>query len=394
MGTARSTAWLAIVAASACGGDGTGVSGPPSAPVVESAALSVETGDVVVLTPAGESWIDPEVLRVGSEHMITWQTPQGEVWVAAVDPRSGLVVDGSSRLLGDGAAPLTRTFNGPELGLDEEGWAVYYTKLVDGFQQVVRVERDGASEVLTVGSEHFSPLPTVRPDADSTRLVLLRRPPEWGTLEWVDTTDAGREHELVHLDERTDGDARWAVGTATMATNAHPGRPGQVSLLDTDTGEVAAVTDDDHRYTVPYAWAAPEAGGDLMALAVVDGTELAVWSDEGSAGWSRIVTLSSPDPSHPYLGSPEPFVAGGRSWISFTAADAPTARPDVTSQQVWLVPIDSPMGQARRCDDGAVGPETRVDPEVLVGTDQAFVYYYTARREGFTAARCATGIRA
>jgi hypothetical protein len=36
-------------------------------------ALAVEEGDVALLTPAGESWIDPEVLRTEEDSLITWR---------------------------------------------------------------------------------------------------------------------------------------------------------------------------------------------------------------------------------------------------------------------------------------------------------------------------------
>jgi hypothetical protein len=222
---------------------------------------------------------------------------------------------------------------------------------------------------------------------------MLRRPPEWGTALWVDTADPGAEHELVHLAARTDGDARWAVGTATFVTNAHPDQPGQPSLVDTDTGAVVRVTDEPGAKTTPYAWEAPEADDRLLVLAVVNGIELVVWGEHGTGSWRRRVTLSSPDPTHPYLGSPEPFVAGGRSYVSLSAADAPGTVPGITSQQVWIVGIDPEAPFERRCDDGEAGPVTRADPELLVGADQAFVYYNVFGSDGVDAYRCATGIR-
>jgi hypothetical protein len=358
-----------------------------------TSALAVEPGDVAPLNPPGESWFDPEVLRSDGESLIAWQDAAGGVWVAEIDPRTGLVVAGSPSRLADGAAPLLRTFNGPEFGVDAAGWAVYYTRLVGGSQQVVRVRPDLSLDVLTAGDEHFSPLATIRAGADSTHLVLLRRPPEWGTLLWADAADTSVEHELLHLAERTDGDARWAVGTATLVTNAHPDHPGQLTLVDTDVPAVVRVTDEAGLKTTPYAWAAPEAGGRLLVLAVVDHAELVVWGEDETGAWQRLMSLPSPSPSHPYLGSPEPFVAGGRSYVSLSAADAPDTVPGSTSQEVWIVGIDPAEPFARRCDDSAAGAVTRADPEILLGAEQAFVYYNVYGAGGADVARCATGIR-
>jgi hypothetical protein len=49
-------------------------------------------------------------------------------------------------------------------------------------------------------------------------------------------------------------------------------------------------------------------------------------------------------------------------------------------------------GAAANSDDGAVGPSTRVDPEVLRGRSEASLYYYTLAGTSAVAHRCATGI--
>ncbi len=54
--------------------------------------------------------------------------------------------------------------------------------------------------------------------------------------------------------------------------------------------------------------------------------------------------------------------------------------------------MDPAVPVGRRCDDGAPGPETRVDPEILLGRDQAFAYYYTLSSSGAIVYGCATGI--
>ncbi|MGH9112488.1 MAG: hypothetical protein ACRDZN_09380 [Acidimicrobiales bacterium] len=383
-------ALLGLVAACS-GGSGQPTTTPAATDVTE--ALAVEEGDAARLTPAGESWIDPEVLRSGAVSLMTWQDSAGGVWVAEVDPDTGLLVEGSASQVGDGAAPLRRTFNGPEFGVDETGWAVYYTRLVDGREQVARVEPDGTPEILTSGEAHFSSQATTQRSSSSTRLVMLRRPPEWGTALWIDVAEPGSEHELAHFDERTDGDARWAVGTNTFVTNAHPDRPGQLSLVDTDTGAVVAVSDDPGTKTTPYAWEAPEGDGGLFVLAIVDGTELVVWGEDANGHWRQRATMSSPDGAHPYLGSPEPFVAGGRSYVSLAAADTPIGSPARGSQQVWIVGIDPEAPFARRCDDGSPEPVFRGDPEVLLGADQAFVYYNVFGPDGVDVYRCATAIK-
>ncbi len=82
------------------------------------------------------------------------------------------------------------------------------------------------------------------------------------------------------------------------------------------------VSDGEGTFGNPYGWRAPEAGGDLYALATVDDVRLAVWG-HSAAGWRLVRTLTSPEAAFPYLGSPEPFVANGRSYVSLVVANAP-----------------------------------------------------------------------
>ncbi len=349
-------------------------------------------GDVTRLTPDGESWLDPELLRIKDEAWIGWQDPRGGIWIADVDLLDGTVA-GRPRQVGASAAPLARTYNGPEFGLDINGLALYYTQLVGGIEQVARTDLSGTTAVLTKGDAHFSPLPTRNAGDASTRLLMLRRPPDWGTLVWVDAIDTTTQHDLSHLAEREHGDARWAEGTAVFVTNAHPDHPGQISLVDTRRDSVSVITDTIEARTSPYAWRAPEsADGEFLVLAVIGDKRLQIWAPDAERGWRSYVTLESPSIEHPYIGSPEPFVAGGRSYVSLTVRDTIELRPGVTDAQVWIVGIDPNSQFRQRCDDAAVGPTMRADPETLAGATQVFVYYYVVKQTSSEAWRCASGI--
>jgi hypothetical protein len=383
-------AWILV--ASACG------SAPP---ITGSTVESAIDGDVrpttTLLTPAGQSWWDPEVLRTDTGALLTWQNERAEIWLAELDRSSGLVVPGSERRLGERAAPLLETYNGPEFGLDSSGWSVFFTRVEPGGSlQAVRARLHGGelvSDVVTRGDSHFSPLASKDSASASTRLVLLRRPADWGTVAWLDLGSPLEVHDLFHIARRSDADIRWVDGGFQLVTNGHPALPGEVAALDTGGGAAEQVSAGEGAFGSPYGWWAPETGGALHVVAITDDQRLTVWR-RGAAGWSRAAVLTSPESALPYVGSPEPFVMGGRSYLSLVVADEADPRPGASEQHVWVIGIDPEAPLALRCDDGRPGPVTRVDPEVWVGTERVFVYYYEVATTGARAYACALELAA
>lgn len=393
---------LALLLA-ACGGDamppavdGAGV--PDDAPDVDARTDSgIPAGTTVELTPSGEAWYDPELLQVPGESLIGWQDGAANVWVARLDLDTGLVEPGSERLLGGDSAPLIRTFNGPEFGLDASGWAAYYTQVgQDGIGQVARVRLAGNDvnlDVLTSGDEHFTAMASKDETAATTRLMMLRRPPDWGTALWMDLAPPATQHDLFPIVERPDADLRWIDGMPSLVVTNHPDLPGEISILDTTTSTLAQVSGGEGTPTSAYGWSAPEAGGALRVVAIVDSTRLVVWEEQTNGPrWSVVADLESPEAGFAYFGSPEPVVVEGHSYITFTVRDTADTIPGGSTQHVWIIGLDPDAPFALRCDDGQNGALTRVDPEAIRGRDQVFVYYYTLGMSSSRAYACATGI--
>lgn len=335
----------------------------------------------VRLSPPDETWIDPEVLLAADDQpLLAWQEPGGAVRVAELDPASGGIVDGSSRLVATDAANLRSTFNGPEFGLDANGWSITYTSVgVDGNEVAVARPIPGSPgfdvEPIAAEAPRFSPLASQVPDGPTTRLIALAEGPStgWGDALYLDLAEPATTHDVMSLDRRTDGDLRWVSGTYLLATNNHRDHPGALALVDTETHATEAVSELGTNPTFPYGWVAPETPSGVAVLGVVDETRIVAWA-EGADGWEEWHTLTSPEPDRPYFGSPEPFVVDGRSFVSFAVAPTREQVVGETDQQVWLASLDG--ATSVRCDDGRDAPTTRVDPEVLVIGERVFVYYY------------------
>lgn len=349
----------------------------------------------LVVTPAGESWFDPEVLAVDGQAWMTWQDGSGGVWLAELSLVDGSIRPGTTVQVASDGASMRDTFNGPELGLDAGGVSVWYTAATPDGQQVAKAEigSDGPTSVeLMTGVGYVGPLPSRRPDAAVTRLVALRRPPGFGTAVWFDETAPEAEAvELVAIEERGGGDARWVAGTGLVTVAGALGSGAAVELVDTDSGEVVEIgARVDGGAENPYGWVDP-ATGRVWVLAVVGGAELVVWEVDDAGMPHERTRLASPDSSHPHLGSPEPFLVDGRPWVSLTVTDEIQTVPGRTDQQVWLVPLDG--GAPVRCDDGAPAVTTRVDPEVIVTAEQVLVYYYAWDGSRSQVQRCRVDLR-
>ncbi len=377
--------------------------------VTDDAGMSSSTEDRVFSTldeatrhaqmnPPGTSYIDPETLQ--NQALVTFRTGNGDVWVGDLDPATGLFAsgDGRDRLI-DTASETGTGINGPEFGLDSDGWAVFYSKTLEDEVQIWRASEQAGeviAEPLTVGGRHQTALPTQNSSRASARVVnILGSWETGGDIAWFDE----QSPDIQHVFATADG----------AGTNRNPGRwtddghtlvmvddvTGQLFLLDTDTGVVQSITDDAGFKTAPHAWAAPEYGGQRVVTAVLDDTQIGVYLDLGDPYWQRIATLSIPvESANGVFSSPEPFVAAGKSYLVVNIKDVSTGQGDFTDGEIWVLDLepDAHGRYAQRCDDGST-PLRRSDPEVFVGSSDVFVYYSAQAVQGETQMwQCRTGI--
>lgn len=371
-----------------------------TAPTTKREPVGSSPADHVVrISPPGENTIDPEILQALGK--IAFQQ-QDTIWVGDLDPESGTFNSktGKDFFMDSGAARLGETFNGPEFGLDSQGWAVYYAKEDNGNIQIWRSVWEGTSakaKPVTSGERHQTQLVSKNPKAKTTRLLVIRGSWRSGKGVWFDEESPSQEHEFDVVETGV-ASARWVDDTFRFVFSQRGGdRRGQIVLVDTETGQRKTITNDEGDKTDPYGWKAPDYGNQMLVLAVVDDKAVAVYRQRGGRFWDRMATLSIPPESHnAIVGSAEPFVVGRKSYISLSIKSEKARIGQFSDGEIWIFGIDDEPGKrfTLRCDGGE-RPVARFDPEVYVGEEEAFVYYNVLTSEGvFEVERCRTGISA
>jgi pimeloyl-ACP methyl ester carboxylesterase len=334
-------------------------------------------------------YYDPEFYS--DLNLITYADANMDAWLGSLDPQTGGFVSLSGRdlLIDEDLTPLRISFNAPEFGVDSEGWALYYTKEVNGVSQVFRATVNGTmvvTEALTDDSfTRLSTLATKNPQLESTRLLYAHGgfSSDEGHVAWLDEDNPQYSETLV---DTIDRGARWIDGTASFTYI----RDGQAVIHDTETNTTHPVTDTTGEKTYAYGWLAPETG-DLIVLTIVDDSRIEVYADNDTAAWNLTAVLEIPAASdYSIIGSPEPFTAGGKSYISLVVK----ADKGYAPAEVWIWSIDE-ADPFLQCNDGQ-GSVIRTDPETYIGSQEVFVFYNLIHPDTnpqiFELYRCDTGL--
>ncbi len=351
--------------------------------IPESSRLSspsVQSRKAVPMGVPGGSYVDPEFCS--NENLAAFTDEQGQIWLAMLDPLTGTFIspDGKDILVDDKTTPLRISFNGPEFGVDRNGWALFYTKNVNNTPQIWKATIENAdvekAPVTTDDVPRLSVLASKAPFSETTRLLY-----SWGgfsradgKIAWLDEDDPNATETIVDI---TDAGARWIDNTRAFTFVRMSGpEKGQIALYDTEIAMAETITNVAGTKSYSYGWIAPEFD-ELLVLVVVDNSRIEVYKDDGGAYWNCISTLRIPEESqYSIIGSPEPFIAGKKSYISLVIKESDGYSPG----EVWVWSIEEGDTQcALKCDDGQ-GAAIRSDPESFVGQQEVFVYYNVIRQ--------------
>ncbi len=347
------------------------------------------------ISPPAAGYIDPEILS--SANKMAFQTGLGAIWLAELDPYTGGFTsgDGLDVLIDTGATPLLTSFNGPEFGVDAQGWFLVYTKPNQGTPQAWKAkvtDQEVDAAPLTRGMQpRLSILASKDPDAPDSRILYSKGERlSDGTFGFADVSNPDQETIV----DSTDTGVRWIDGMRKFFYIKQTGtEKGQVFLYDTETRTQQQVTNDQEVKSYPYGWVAPEYD-ELIFLVLLNDTRIGIYRDTGGTYWELETVIDVPPASNfAYIGSPETFVANDSSYITFVTKAVNTGASYVDAE-VWVVDIE-PDPQQRfmlRCDNGFPGTR-RTDPESYMGTEEVFVVYNELTEDGdFEIWSFATGI--
>lgn len=360
-------------------------------------AVSIREGKAGRMGVSGRSYIDPELYA--GENLMAYADEAGRIWLANLDD-SGNFVSNSGRdvLIDEDISPLRISFNGPEFGVDRQGWALFYNKDVNEVIQVWRATVTGEGVQVTALTSDDAPRLSVQASRDasapSVHLFYAHggATRQQGDIGWLDE-DAPQTSETIL--EKADVGTRWIENSRSFVFVRQSGaEAGQIAIYDTDKGTADTITAPGAGpFGDTYGWMAPEYG-QMLVLGVVEHSRIEIYQDKGGEYWERIEVLDIPESSaYRYIGSPEVFTAGGKSYITLVVKQTTKYAP----AEMWVWGISS--GEDRfllRCNDGQ-GEAVRSDPESLVGTDGVYVFYNLIQpvisgRQVFEVYRCETGL--
>jgi hypothetical protein len=345
------------------------------------------------ISPDNLFYIDPEV-NIPSG-LLGYQLGNGDIWIGELDKLTGLFKSesGLDFKIGVNAAPLIETFNGPEFGYDSNGWSVVFTKEIDGVYRIWESKITNGEitsrEVASGAENRQSALASKNKNAGSTRIVYSIGGFD-GVMAWKDLTD----NENEYIIDSVDRGIRWIDNSNKLAYIKQTGQhKGEIAIYDTDTQSEEIVSGDGRSKNNPYGWHAPEYDDELLVAALLDSdTKIGIYKKNDSEDWVLLREIEVPENSeYDFFGSPEPFTAAGKSYLSCVIKEKERA---YSNSEVWIISLDDGINTDHKLKiEDNLGTVIRTDPETFIGKNEVFVYYNVINSNGkFEAWRARTGI--
>lgn len=340
--------------------------------------------------------LDPEF--DSQSQLMAFMDSQARVRVTSMLPDGTIGPAGCAGTLVDEAAwgwPNSSGYQGPEWARSQRGLEIYYTKfLADGqTPALARAWANGGgweTEYLASGDRRATIVTTHENTDPQARIMYLYRPLTGPQIPiWRETTDPSTEALFPGFYSQASGSApRWVPDQrAITLTQADISGVQQAARYFIDTKTTEVLTYDAGNKGEIWMWSAPEFGGDLVFITVVDGCCLRVYRQTGSA-WTLINSFNAPSFSNlALLFSPQPQIYKGRSYVALQVGNQ--LKDPLSS--IWVVAIDPAAPLVRQVSD-PTSSAVRTEPEWLLTKQGAFIYYTQAASKGNSLRRAGTGL--
>jgi hypothetical protein len=327
---------------------------------------------------------------------LAWVDLEHQLWVAHVDPESGLFYPGDGRgtLVDSNVTTAQEIGNGPEWMASQQGSQLVYTRWTDGLPHYVPYLTLGFARlgdsawlagsiegseglVLPVGSQDFDdPYPTIHYQGFSS-------PGSPASMYWLDLLPGAEQHALPIYSDVPGMTRRWVPGTRDIVITAPPllpvassSRAGfrQVFMYHTATGKMEELTSSPEDKFWAFMWRAPEFNNETLFFAMEGGSRLNIYRRSTRNGpWLVIESIDMPADT-PYMSSPEPFVFNGLSYIFFTLSAERNGRL-FSPSRVAITGILPGNAMPRMLTSLNSPSRSRRDPEFFITPRGPLIYY-------------------
>ena len=345
--------------------------------------------DLLVVNPQA-SIFDPEYNT--KFNIVCWKSEDNHLWVSGLDPVTHYFEppDGKGTLVSCNMAPNNDdSWNGPEWMLSSQGTQIVYTasiwwthypavatQVIGGWENTTLTQYPNTSYVMATSDY-----------SDSTARLLFQTSDNNGIF-WVSNTNLNTFCFYPDVTLGFFADDNHQICCAKDKSR----NPGFIEVENT-LPYFTAVSED--TIGAPCMWNDPETSKRLFMYRTNGFKTLKIFEEISPDFWALYHKFDSPlpEPYH-YITSPEPFTCGGRSYISFMAAQSSSGK-DGLPAQIWVAganPNDSLMW---RVSDSSIA--VRTDPEPVVFSDSAFIYYSRMITDDkcsmkFSVRKCDTGL--
>lgn len=314
------------------------------------------------------------------------------LWIGFIDRATGLFTPSHGKAIAVATGSfvgVTDIGNGPEWSYNTGNPQIVVTGLSGGttirdrcIVVATQTKAGWTTEILANTAASYGPIASTTED-DPTPSVAYQKminPGIPGDLTRAifarQINDPLTEVMIPFTDVRFTPGARWVVGTDkcvfTQPIGTDITSQRQIYSFDRVTHVYEQLTFDEGSKFAAFMWNAPEFGGELGLMALIDETHLGIYQMQDLDGtglkWTLWNVINPPAPGT-WIWSPEPFVFEGRSYIVMNNSPSSDQQSLDVPTEIWLAGIDRSRGPFYRRINGAIA-KVRKDPETVVFAGQ------------------------